>query len=136
MAAKKEPGRFTIKFNEKDHGHRIVIRLLEEQGPHSKAQFIANAILHYTHCTEIPDISFSHAIDKESIREIVLEILKQRDMGRSQETMQLDEHELLPCRPTESCKDILQEKNQIGIKQVDNAARNLIVEALSSFRNI
>lgn len=136
MAAKKEPGRFTIKFNEKDHGHRVVIRLLEEQGPHSKAQFIANAILHYIHCTETPDISFGQPIDKESIREVVLEILQQREMGQTQESMQQDTHEMPPCRPVGKSESMPQKNNEIEEKLVDDTARNLIAEALSSFRNI
>lgn len=56
MAEKKERGRFSIKFNENDSSHAAVIEILEKQGPHSKAQFIANAILHYVHCTETRDI--------------------------------------------------------------------------------
>ena len=82
MAEKKERGRFSIKFNENDPSHAAVIELLEKQGPHSKAQFIANAILHYVHCTEMPDIHPVQAVDRAAIEEIVMEILKRQDVGR------------------------------------------------------
>lgn len=49
MAGKKEPGKFTIKFNVMDPAHRQVIDTLEPMG-RTKAQFIANAVLHYLHC--------------------------------------------------------------------------------------
>ena len=81
MVEKKERGRFSIKFNENAPSHAAVIELLEKQGPHSKAQFIANAILHYVHCTEMPDIHPVQAVDKAAIEEIVMEILKRQDVG-------------------------------------------------------
>ena len=57
MKEKKDRERFSIKFNENDPAHDAVIRLLEKQGPHSKAQFIVNAVLHYVNCSETPDAS-------------------------------------------------------------------------------
>ena len=45
MSEKKEPGKFTIKFNIMDPAHRQVINALEPMG-RTKAQFIANAVLH------------------------------------------------------------------------------------------
>ena len=75
MNGKKNRERFGIKFNENDPAHNAVIRLLEKQGPHSKAQFIVNAILHYINCQETPDIAFPQAVDRKAIEEIVIEIL-------------------------------------------------------------
>lgn len=46
MITKKTPGRFTVKFNVCDPLQRAAAELLEQQGRH-KAQFLANAILHY-----------------------------------------------------------------------------------------
>ena len=43
MGGKKDRERFSIKFNENDPAHDAVIRLLEKQGPRSKAQFLVNA---------------------------------------------------------------------------------------------
>lgn len=68
MAAKKDRERFTIKFNENDPAHRKVIEILESQGAHSKAPFIVNAILHYIHCPETPDIPVSWLMDKGRLR--------------------------------------------------------------------
>ena len=59
MKEKKDRERFSIKFNENDSTHDAVIRLLQKQGPHSKAQFIVNAVLHYVNCTETSDISLA-----------------------------------------------------------------------------
>ena len=78
MAAKKDRERFTIKFNENDPSHRKVIEILESQGAHSKAPFIVNAILHYIHCPETPDIPVSWLMDKGSIEEMVRGILKEQ----------------------------------------------------------
>ena len=57
MGGKKDRERFSIKFNENDPAHDAVIRLLEKQGAHSKAQFLVNAVLHYINCPETPDIA-------------------------------------------------------------------------------
>lgn len=47
------------KCNIQKSTHDAVIRLLQKQGPHSKAQFIVNAVLHYVNCTETSDISLA-----------------------------------------------------------------------------
>ena len=78
MAAKKDRERFTIKFNENDPAHRKVIEILERQGAHSKAPFIVNAILHYIHCPETPDIPVSWLMDKGAIEEMIRGILKEQ----------------------------------------------------------
>ena len=79
MGGKKNRERFSIKFNENDPAHDAVIRLLEKQGPHSKAQFIVNAILHYINCPETPDIAVPQAVDRATLEEIVTEILSLRE---------------------------------------------------------
>lgn len=76
MAEKKDRSRFSIKFNENDPAHETVICLLEKQGPHSKASFIVNAVLHYIHCPETPDIPQVPIVEKGVIESMVLEILK------------------------------------------------------------
>lgn len=83
MRSKKDRGRFSIKFNENDPAHRAVIDMLEQQGPRQKAQFIANAVLHYIHCSETPDIRITQTVDAASIEKIVLEILKEQGMGET-----------------------------------------------------
>lgn len=77
MAEKKDRGRYTLRLNEKDPAHAEVIRVLEQQGPHSKGRFIVNAVLHYIHCGETPDITIRQTPDRTVIETIVLEILQQ-----------------------------------------------------------
>lgn len=77
MAGKKEPGKFTIKFNILDPAHRQVIDTLEPMG-RTKAQFIANAVLHYLHCSQTPDIPQPAATDYTAVEAIVRRILGER----------------------------------------------------------
>ena len=49
MTDKKDPGKFTIRFNICDPQHKAVIDLLNRQG-RSKAQFLVSAVLHYINC--------------------------------------------------------------------------------------
>lgn len=77
MAGKKEPGKFTIKFNVMDPAHRQVIDTLEPMG-RTKAQFIANAVLHYLHCPQTPDIPQPPPADYSAVEAIVRRILEER----------------------------------------------------------
>ena len=77
MAGKKEPGKFTIKFNILDPAHRQVIDTLEPMG-RTKAQFIANAVLHYLHCSQTPDIPQPVSTDYTAVEAIVRRILAER----------------------------------------------------------
>ena len=49
MAAKKERGRFSLRFNIGDPVQRAAVELLELQPPHSKSQYIANAKIGRAH---------------------------------------------------------------------------------------
>lgn len=86
MREKKDRERFSIKFNENDPAHDEVIRLLEKQGAHSKAQFIVNAVLHYVNCKEVSGCSRIQTPDQESIEKVVMKILNQ-DRGRLQDEL-------------------------------------------------
>ncbi len=46
MAGKKDPGKFTVRFNVADPQQRTAAELLNQQG-RCKAQFITNAVLFY-----------------------------------------------------------------------------------------
>ena len=77
MAGKKEPGKFTIKFNIMDPAHRQVIDTLEPMG-RTKAQFLANAVLHYLHCPQTPDIPQQAPADYSAVEAIVRRILEEQ----------------------------------------------------------
>lgn len=47
--SKKNPLRFCVKFSEHVPNHLLVAEILNEKS-HDKAQFIAEAILHYVNC--------------------------------------------------------------------------------------
>ena len=142
MAGKKDRERFTIKFNENDPAHRKVIEILESQGAHSKAPFIVNAILHYIHCPETPDIPVSWLMDKGAIEEMVRGILKEQ-ASEATETPQTAVNiqplstqqtaaELQPAADGEPVSEIRAKTDQ---KTEENPTRALIMNTLSAFRN-
>ena len=80
MAAKKERGRFSLRFNISDPIHLATVELLEKQPDHGKAQYIANAVVFYdTHFADDPQPlrAAAPAIDRTAIEAIVREILLQ-----------------------------------------------------------
>lgn len=98
MAGKKDPGKFTIKFNTMDPAHRKVIDFLDSLG-RTKAQFIANAVLHYLNCSETPDIPQSAPTDYIAVETIVRRILEER--------LNSEEYPIKPKSiPTENIKKI------------------------------
>lgn len=133
MAEKKERGRFSIKFNENDPSHAAVIELLEKQGPHSKAQFIANAILHYVHCTETPDIHPGQAVDKAAIEEIVMEILRRQDVGRKRVNTEAVVQEKPEDKPMPM--ELMERTENSGTETVDASMMALIADTMSAFRS-
>ena len=74
---KKDPGKFTVRFNMADPQQKAVIDLLNQQGRY-KAQFLTSAILHYVHCPETPDIRSAAAVDSTEIERIVCHVLAQQ----------------------------------------------------------
>ena len=76
MDGKKDPGKFTFRFNLCDPQQRRAAELLNRQG-RSKAQFIANAVLYYVDGQ--PSASQgAPAVDSEQIRQLVEDILTQQ----------------------------------------------------------
>ena len=74
MDGKKDPGKFTIRFNVADPRQREVVDLLNQQG-RFKAQFLANAVQHYVHCNEAPDSHRALSVDAGQIERIVRGVL-------------------------------------------------------------
>ena len=52
MGDKKDPGKFTIRFNIADPQQQAVAELLNRQGRY-KAQFITNAVMLYVHAAPV-----------------------------------------------------------------------------------
>ncbi|RFZ77481.1 hypothetical protein DS742_18170 [Lacrimispora amygdalina] len=135
MAPKKDRGRFTLRLNEKDPAHAEVIRLLEQQDPHSKGRFIVNAVLHYVHCSETPDISARQTLDRTMIETIVLDILCQQK--------ECVESSAEAVRPLMKQEELVQENtallpepttNREKQPDADENVRNIIKGTLSAFR--
>lgn len=81
MAQKKSIYRFTIGFNSGDPAHQQVAELLNQQG-RRKAQFLVNAVLHYIHCPETPDLSLvdgqAGRINQADMEALIMRILEER----------------------------------------------------------
>lgn len=148
MAEKKDRSRFSIKFNEKDPAHDMVISLLEQQSPRNKASFIANAILHYIHCPETPDITQTMVavqtpgerqapmVDKAAIEAIVIEILSRQQESKQELIKEIERD--IPTRIIASEAE-MQDKKQMDEAvetNIDNDMRALIASTMSAFRNI
>lgn len=76
MDGKKDPGKFTIRFNLCDPQQRQAAELLNRQG-RSKAQFIANAVLYYAGGIQAP-ASQEASLNSEQLRQLVENVLAQR----------------------------------------------------------
>ena len=77
MLEKKDPGKFTVRFNIADPQQKTVIEILNKQGRY-KAQFLTSAILHYIHCPETPEVRVSSQVGSEEIKRIVRSILAEQ----------------------------------------------------------
>lgn len=84
MAEKKDLYKFTIQFNPGDPSHRQTADLLNQQG-RRKAQFLVNAVLHYIHCKETPDIPQAAPMDTELIEAVVRRIMKEHSRKLSEQ---------------------------------------------------
>ena len=86
MAAKKERGRFSLRFNISDPVLLAAVELLELQPAHSKAQYVANALIYYNaHFSDDPQPLKAPAIDRAAIEAIVREIMRQEEQASDKE---------------------------------------------------
>ena len=133
MGKKKDRERFSIKFNENDPSHETVIGILEQQGPRQKAQFIANAVLHYIHCPETPDITIPQTVDRAAIEEIVAEILGRKETGKKTERRSDIRKEYAP--ESETVKPAKNRDGEQLSKEMNEATLALIADTMSAFRS-
>ena len=141
MTQKKDRSRFSIKFNERDPSHESVIRLLEQQPPHSKAQFIVNAILHYVHCPETPDIMQGQvtgpvsAVDRVFIEKMVSEILLQKDIERMSSEKNEEQKGYKKTETIQAKEEMEGMEEQKKQDALNNTVRAMIASTMSAFRN-
>lgn len=77
MAEKKDRCKFTIQFSPADPAHQRTVDILNQQG-RRKAQFLVNAVMHYLHCSETPEIPQATPINTEAIEIVVRRILQEK----------------------------------------------------------
>lgn len=83
MAAKKQPGRFTIQFSPADSQQRQVIELLNLQG-RRKAAFITSAVLSYCGQNVAPPPVSVPQMDLTAIEQVVRKVLQEHPEQISQ----------------------------------------------------
>ena len=75
MAEKKDRAKFTLRFNMADPQQMKTVEILEQQGRRT-AQFLTNAVMHYLHCPQTPEIPQQSGIGQDELEKRVLEILQ------------------------------------------------------------
>ena len=75
MAEKKDRAKFTLRFNMADPQQMKTVEILEQQGRRT-AQFLTNAVMHYLHCPQTPEIPQQSVIGQDELEKRVLEILQ------------------------------------------------------------
>ena len=75
MTTKKDPGRFTVRFNLSDPVHRDAVDCLERQGARNKANYLANAILCYENAAPQSTGQVLQGPSRSEIEAIVWEVL-------------------------------------------------------------
>lgn len=81
MAEKKDRAKFTLRFNMADPQQMKTVEILEQQGRRT-AQFLTNAVMHYLHCPQTPEIPQQSIIGQDELEKRVLEILQRYAVPR------------------------------------------------------
>lgn len=142
MAAKKERGRFSLRFNIGDPVQRAAVELLELQPPHSKSQYIANAITYYN--ANFPDDPqplkvVAPVIDRATIEAIVREIMQEETGGNKNPTPVLgacreEEEKMAPASSMQSQEpEYMAEMGEA--LEIDNVTRDIISSTMAAFRS-
>ena len=123
MFEKKDPGKFTVRFNMADPQQRTVIEFLNQQGRY-KAQFLTNAVLHYVQRSEIPDVRGVPAASNEYIERIVRSVLAQQQASPPQDAVQ---NTSVPWEASEN-------QSSLSVSPSEDADREAIFKTLDAFR--
>ncbi len=74
MANKMQPGRFTLRFNMDDPQQQAAVDILNRMG-RQKAQFIAQALIHYMECKLCPQTASPSVLDEHTLEQAILSVL-------------------------------------------------------------
>lgn len=141
MVLKKERGRFSLRFNGNDPVQRTAIELLEQQPPHSKSQYIANALVYYnTHYANDPKPLKVPVIDRTAIEAIVLEIMQRRAQNRlpingRSEVTSVKASDVQDVQKLQLKEEISALGDTLENQKVDEVTRILIENAMTAFRS-
>lgn len=122
--AKKDLFRFTIQFNSGDPQHQQTAEILNQQG-RRKAQFLVNAVMHYLHCSEAPNIPQPAPTDTAVIEMIVRRIMSEQHSEEST-TLKSAEHKI------PKSKDITFDQDEADMLGEDGMAA--IANTMAMFR--
>ena len=76
--AKKDPYRFSLRFNPKDPRHREISEILNMQG-RGAANLIVNAVTHYIHCTnQVSALTDKEDIFMQKFRQLLEDVLEEK----------------------------------------------------------
>ena len=126
---KKDPGKFTVRFNIADPQQKAVIDLLNQQGRY-KAQFLTSAILHYVHCSETPDIRSAATVDSTEIERSVRQVLAQQQAAIPPSLQQGGQEFGAAAAPWEEPGGSLPEASN----PAEDADKEAILQTLDAFR--
>lgn len=137
--AKKERGRFSLRFNIGDPVQRAAVELLELQPPHSKSQYIANALVYYNanFADDPQPVKASPpALDRAAIEAIVKEILRQETKRAEQPITSSvsPQKDRIDSPISEQSKEPDDKLIQGETTEVDHAIRSMIFDTMAAFR--
>ena len=102
VADKMQPGRFTLRFNMNDPQQQAAAEILNRMG-RQKAQFIAQALIHYAECKNSPQSAAPGVLDEHTLEQAILSILARHpefipakpgdDTGEGQEALRMEQAE-------------------------------------------
>lgn len=123
---KKEPYKFTIQFNGGDPSHIQIAEMLNQQG-RRKAQFIVNAIMHYMHCSETPNMPEPAMQDIDIIEQVVRRILGEQGKNNKSEN-NVQKETRLPIKSEEiDCGDAEEILGDEGVSAIARTMANFRV---------
>ena len=141
MAAKKERGRFSLRFNIGDPVQRAAVEPLELQPPHRKSPCIAKAITYYNaNFADDPKPlkAMAPVIDRAAIEAIVREIMRQ-ETGQTENPAPASGVCRMEEEKAASTSNVQAQKPEyipeVGeAPEIDDVTRNLIASTMAAFR--